>query len=41
MFRGLIYLLLKKADRVMKKLTENEHTKIFSSRHILSYGKKD
>ena len=23
----------------MKKLTENEHTRIFSNRHILSYGK--
>lgn len=38
LFRILIYLLLRKADRVMRKLTENEHTRIFNNRHILSYG---
>ena len=36
-FRILIYLLLRKADTFMKKLTENEQTKIFANRHILSY----
>jgi len=36
-FRVLIYILLRKADAFMKKLTENEETKIFANRHILSY----
>ena len=36
-FRILIYLLLRKADAFMKKLTENEQTQIFANRHILSY----
>lgn len=36
-FRVLIYLLLRKADAFMKKLTENEETQIFANRHILSY----
>merc|ERR1719242_1697465 len=36
-FRILIYILLRKADTFMKKLTENEQTKIFANRHILSY----
>ena len=38
-FRILIYLMLRKADRVLKKLTENEATNLFSDRRILSYGK--
>eukprot|EP00095_Tigriopus_kingsejongensis_P002399 maker-scaffold934_size79169-snap-gene-0.22 protein:Tk02399 transcript:maker-scaffold934_size79169-snap-gene-0.22-mRNA-1 annotation:"gamma-secretase subunit aph-1" len=37
MFRLLLYLLLRKADRVMRKLTENEHTQIFENKHILAY----
>jgi len=36
-FRVLIYVLLTKADAFMKKITENEETKIFANRHILSY----
>lgn len=36
-FRILIYLLLRKADAFLKKLTENEQTQIFANRHILSY----
>ena len=36
-FRVLIYLLLRKADAFMKKITENEDTHIFDNRHILSY----
>jgi anterior pharynx defective protein 1 len=39
LFRLFIYLLLKKADIWMRKLTENEETKIFKNKHILSYGK--
>ena len=38
-FRFLIYLLLSKADAYLRKLTENESTRIFANRHILSYGK--
>ena len=37
MFRLLIYLLLRKADAFLRKLTENENTKIFRNKHILSY----
>lgn len=36
-FRVFIYILLRKADAFMKKLTENEETQIFANRHILSY----
>merc|ERR1712117_624099 len=36
-FRLLIYLLLRKADAFLRKLTENENTKIFRNKHILSY----
>ena len=36
-FRLLIYLLLRKADAFLRKLTENEETKIFRNKHILSY----
>jgi len=36
-FRFLIYLLLSKADAYLRKLTENESTRIFANRHILSY----
>lgn len=39
LFRFLLYVMLRKADRVMRKLTENEHTQIFSHPHILAYGK--
>jgi hypothetical protein len=38
MFRFFIYLLLRKADAYLKKLTENEHTQIFANKHILAYG---
>ena len=37
MFRLLIYLLLRKANAFLRKLTENEETKIFRNKHILSY----
>lgn len=37
LFRFLLYVMLRKADRVMRKLTENEHTQIFSHPHILAY----
>ena len=37
-FRFLIYLMFKKADKVLRKLTENEETRIFSNKHILAYG---
>lgn len=36
-FRFLIYLLLRKADAYLKKLTENEETQIFANKHILAY----
>ena len=36
-FRFLIYLLLDKADAYLKKLTENEETKIFANKNILAY----
>ena len=32
--------MLHKADRVLRKLTENESTNIFSDRRILSYGER-
>ena len=38
LFRLFIYLLLRKADAYLKKLTENEHTQIFANKHILAYG---
>lgn len=38
LFRFLIYLLLSKADAYLRKLTENESTRIFANRHILAYG---
>ena len=41
LFRFLIYLLLRKADNVMRKLTENESTQIFANKHIMSYGKSN
>jgi anterior pharynx defective protein 1 len=37
LFRLLIYWMFHKTDALLKKLTENEHTKIFNNRHILSY----
>merc|ERR1739838_693533 len=37
LFRFGIYALLSKADAYLKKLTENEETKIFANKHILSY----
>jgi anterior pharynx defective protein 1 len=37
LFRLFIYLLLRKADAYLKKLTENEHTQIFANKHILAY----
>jgi len=37
LFRFLIYLLLSKADAYLRKLTENESTRIFANRHILAY----
>ena len=37
--RILIYFLFKKADTLLRKLTENEGTRIFANKHILSYGK--
>ena len=40
LFRFGIYALLSKADAYLKKLTENEETKIFANKHILSYGKQ-
>ena len=36
-FRLAIYFLLQKADKMLKKLTENENTQIFRNKHILSY----
>jgi anterior pharynx defective protein 1 len=38
LFRFFIYALLSKADAVLKKLTENEQTRIFENKHILAYG---
>lgn len=37
LFRFLIYLMLKKADTYLKKLTENEETQIFANKHMLAY----
>ena len=39
LFRYFIYVLLSKADAYLKKLTENENTRIFANKHILAYGK--
>jgi len=36
-FRVLVYMLFAKLDAMLKKLTENENTKIFDNRHILAY----
>lgn len=36
-FRFFIYLLLRKADAWLKKLTESEQTQMFHNRHILAY----
>jgi len=36
-FRFFIYLLLRKADAWLKKLTESEQTVMFDNRHILAY----
>ena len=38
LFRFGIYALLSKADAFLKKLTENEETRIFANKHILAYG---
>merc|ERR1712004_968276 len=37
LFRYGIYALLSKADAYLKKLTENEETRIFANKHILAY----
>lgn len=37
LFRFGIYALLSKADAYLKKLTENESTRIFANKHILAY----
>jgi len=37
LFRFLIYLMLKRADTYLKKLTENEETQIFANKHMLAY----
>jgi len=37
LFRFGIYALLSKADAYLKKLTENEETRIFANKHILAY----
>jgi len=37
LFRFGIYALLSKADAFLKKLTENEETRIFANKHILAY----
>ena len=39
LFRYGIYALLSKADAYLKKLTENEETRIFANKHILAYGR--
>ena len=39
LFRLALFALFYKADAVLKKLTENEETRIFANRHILAYGK--
>ena len=38
LFRLALFALFYKADAVLKKLTENEATRIFANRHILAYG---
>merc|ERR1712004_719468 len=37
LFRLALFALFYKADAVLKKLTENEETRIFANRHILAY----
>jgi len=37
LFRLCIYWVFNRTDALLKRLTENEHTKIFNNRHILSY----
>merc|ERR1712018_808429 len=37
LFRFGMYALLSKADAYLKKLTENEETRIFANKHILAY----
>ena len=39
LFRWLIYLLLRKAEVGLKKLTESPDTAIITNKNILAYGK--